>query len=1117
MAGPWERYAAPASSEQETGPWAKYQQPAPDSAAPAAAAKPTGLSMTTDINGNPLPQRTVSFLKGVMDPVEAASQLITKALPDSANAAMTSATNWISDKTGGVLPRMPEGGIANEIQKREQAYEQSRAANGETGIDGYRALGNILSPVNVAAAARIPQVAGMTGRVALGAASGAASGALTPVASDDFWTDKAKQVGIGAGVGAAVPMVAGGISRLISPNASTNADLALLKAEGVNPTIGQTLGGWVNRAEEKLQSIPFFGDAIAGARNRSREDFNKAAINRTLAPIGDKADSVGHEGVRQAGDKLSAAYDNLLGSMTFRTDPTLVTDLSGILASKNLAAKESDKFNAIMQEHFSRLNSNGTMNGQDFKVLESTLSNQAKKFSGSTDGYQKELGEALADALESFRGALGRANPNQAPLLKQINEGWANLVRVEGAAKSGINAKGVFTPAQLNGAVRGADASVRDRATSRGEALMQDLGDAAQTVLGNRVPNSGTADRLFAGVGGLVGGAVNPVGTIAGLAGGALAYTAPVQRLLSGAVSARPAVAQPIADSVRRLSPAAAPLLAPAAVGVPADRERRGYANGGLLGDDDPERQPQPGIRPTPVSSGIAKVAADSVRAVSDFASKPFGYDNPPGKMIAGALGLPAIADTLENVAYGSRVTRGTGQATQMRPETAEAAASVLPVAPGAARLAGRAAAEGGEAMGKIAQVAYDNAGKVPAVRGPLANQSGKIGVDAAPQSASPYPQAEALETARQNAVKMLGLPENNGPMDRAKALGFNLDGFHGTVEDVKAFDPRRFGSATGAASAEQGVFIARNPDGLNVGGAETASQYARIGDRTSNQLTRDMAAAEKRGRWDKYEELTQQLEDYEIGKQQLASGSSEQRDKLLNGLGVMRDAYGLETPGISEMMRFQGLKGIDAYKESVLGELAAKTSGDDLVSKSNYMSKLIDTYKSAVVDGISAEVNSGGNVMPLMVRSSKVVSKDFGGVPYREESFNDVIGRGFKGGADTAIMKNTFDPGATSGPYATAPMVTDVVAVKDPARIRSRFAAFDPARVNENDLLGAADPKLLGIVAGASGIAAASPAAYEQYKKTRRPKGYANGGMIGAPEMTNAIRALAFGRSVRA
>ena len=44
-------------------------------------------------------------------------------------------------------------------------------------------------------------------------------------------------------------------------------------------------------------------------------------------------------------------------------------------------------------------------------------------------------------------------------------------------------------------------------------------------------------------------------------------------------------------------------------------------------------------------------------------------------------------------------------------------------------------------------------------------------------------------------------------------------------------------------------------------------------------------------------------------------------------------------------------------------------------------------------------------------------------------------------------------------------------LSILNPANIRSRFAAFDPARINENDLLGRADPRLLGLMGlGAAG-----------------------------------------------
>jgi hypothetical protein len=116
---------------------------------------------------------------------------------------------------------------------------------------------------------------------------------------------------------------------------------------------------------------------------------------------------------------------------------------------------------------------------------------------------------------------------------------------------------GVFSAGQLQSAVKAMDRSKDKGKFSRGDALMQDLSDAGKSVLGDKVPNSGTADRLM-NVGAVGASLVNPAVPI-GLLGGAAAYSQPVQSLLRGAVSSRPALAQPIAGLLNRTSPVFSP------------------------------------------------------------------------------------------------------------------------------------------------------------------------------------------------------------------------------------------------------------------------------------------------------------------------------------------------------------------------------------------------------------------------------------------------------------------------------------------------------------------------------------------------------------------------------
>jgi hypothetical protein len=95
-------------------------------------------------------------------------------------------------------------------------------------------------------------------------------------------------------------------------------------------------------------------------------------------------------------------------------------------------------------------------------------------------------------------------------------------------------------------------------------------------------------------------------------------------------------------------------------------------------------------------------------------------------------------------------------------------------------------------------------------------------------------PRQAALDTAQRNAVEMLGLPPNNTPMDRAKALGFDTETFHGTPNDgiarSRQFKDALLGKSTGASDAAMGHFTVKS--------GKAASEYTyHSGDMTGNVL----------------------------------------------------------------------------------------------------------------------------------------------------------------------------------------------------------------------------------------------------------------------------------------
>ena len=347
------------------------------------AAKPQRFVMEPEEpaqNPNPLTSGE-RFARGMMDPIDGGAQLLTHILPESVVSAGNRLNNWLSDTTG-LVAKIPEGGVDQMLSEKESEYQQRRAASGDAGsIDWARMGGNVLSPANIAIASRVPAALSLGGRVASGAAAGGAISALTPVvgAGDDYASQKGEQIGIGAAFGGAAPAVLGGAARVISPKASTNPAVALLQKEGVKPTVGQTLGGRANAFEEKLSSMPIVGDAISNARQRGVEGFNLAALNRSVAPLGQRVATTGREGVAQAKKALSDAYNALTPKLTFAADQQFASDVAKVQAmvGSSLPPAEYKAFEKVLREQLvGKMTGQGRMSGESFKTIESELSDR---------------------------------------------------------------------------------------------------------------------------------------------------------------------------------------------------------------------------------------------------------------------------------------------------------------------------------------------------------------------------------------------------------------------------------------------------------------------------------------------------------------------------------------------------------------------------------------------------------------------------------------------------------------------------------------------------------------------------------------------------------------------
>jgi hypothetical protein len=228
-------------------------------------------------------------------------------------------------------------------------------------------------------------------------------------------------------------------------------------------------------------------------------------------------------------------------------------------------------------------------------------------------------------------------------------------------------------------------------------------------------------------------------------------------------------------------------------------------------------------------------------------------------------------------------------------------------------------------------------------------NMAGAIG-----KVAKEAPRAEAMRIAQKNAAKPiseggLGLKPDNTPMDRAKAMGFDIEAYHYTraTDPIAAFDPKTTGKG----------------------------QY------------------------------------------------------FFDGLGT---------------------------------HVGSKKAAEDRFSK---------YWK-----GLPAEKVTG-YTMPLLVKGERTLTQK-GGDPYKEGALNRFL-EGKMSAAGYDLAKRPRDAQlaarqALNSKYDAVPYVNAVedkgslsYLVTNPANIRSRYAAFDPANAGKADIMGNADPRLLALIAG--------------------------------------------------
>lgn len=417
-----------------------------------------------------------------------------------------------------------------------------------------------------AAGRAIPGVAALGGKIGAGyraAAQDAAYGAAYGAGASDSLGDVPANALTGAALGAGGGMLGRGVAKgaAAALTGVTDAGVRRLTQAGVALTPGQIagstgtkVGNAVKGAEDWLSGLPGIGGAIKGARTEGVHDFNKAALDEVLAPIGHEASGIGHAGVADAQGKVGQAFNDALSRMQAVPDQALTTDLRKVNQQvQSLSEGHRSQFTAAMDEHVAPYLSGKTqLDGKDLQAVKQGLDGEISNLRGRGSSPQdRKLADRLGDVRDSFMDLAARTTPDAASDFQKANRAYSLLARVEDAASKAKD--GVYTPNQFKTAVGRKGYGTTRSNLANGSAPFQQLSNDASTILPSSLPDSGTAGRNVVagiigqhGVGAALGGAGGYAeggsggalaGTLAGAALGSAAFSRPAVRAVQGVLA----------------------------------------------------------------------------------------------------------------------------------------------------------------------------------------------------------------------------------------------------------------------------------------------------------------------------------------------------------------------------------------------------------------------------------------------------------------------------------------------------------------------------------------------------------------------------------------------------
>lgn len=250
-------------------------------------------------------------------------------------------------------------------------------------------------------------------------------------------------------------------------------------------------------------NLPGSSSVIAKAKDASYQGFNRAVANT----FGADANKLTPELLGQSQRNIGQQIGSLADRNTMTLDPQLAQDIAAVSkrATTNLGSDDAKVVSNQITELLNKVDpATGTIPGTNYRAWRSDVGALAKSSGGT-------LGNVLGDLRQSVTDAMNRSiSPQDAAQWAKANSQYFNVKQVAQAAAR--SPEGSLSPTALLAAVNAAQKSSR----FGGGNDLAELARWAKPIIGDSIPNSGTAQRLF-----YQKLLTNPLAT-AGAAGGAM-------------------------------------------------------------------------------------------------------------------------------------------------------------------------------------------------------------------------------------------------------------------------------------------------------------------------------------------------------------------------------------------------------------------------------------------------------------------------------------------------------------------------------------------------------------------------------------------------------------------